>query len=240
MKTMVKGCFAGGAMLMATAAQASWYEDTTNALAQAEHKIELTVITDYVFRGVSQTQEEPAFQALYGYYHDIGLYGEAWMSNIDFGDAADDEIVEMDFTFGYERELYGLTWNVGYIHYDFPREDDFDLNEYFASVSHSGEYGNSEIKYWWDVQTSNRYTEINYSYDFPYDIEAGAHVGNFHETAHDGDDYMDYKFWLGWTYKIVSFELAYHDTDGRNVANGAEFDDEDDRRLVFGVTLSVI
>ena len=43
------------------------------------------VTNDYVFRGVSQTNEDPAFQAGLTYTAPFGLYVGTWVSNVDFG-----------------------------------------------------------------------------------------------------------------------------------------------------------
>ena len=52
------------------------------------------VTTDYVFRGVSQTDNEPAFQAGASYSAPFGLYAGVWASNVDFGAGGPDVELE--------------------------------------------------------------------------------------------------------------------------------------------------
>ena len=57
------------------------------------------VTTDYVFRGVSQTDEDPTLQAGFTYTSPVGLYAGVWGSGVDFGDGGPD--AEVDYLIGY-------------------------------------------------------------------------------------------------------------------------------------------
>ncbi|WP_022974490.1 TorF family putative porin, partial [Xanthomonas maliensis] len=48
------------------------------------------VTSDYVFRGISQTNGDPAFQAGLTYKHPSGFYAAAWTSNVDPGEGDPD------------------------------------------------------------------------------------------------------------------------------------------------------
>lgn len=71
----------------------------------------LAFTSDYVFRGQTQTDKNPAVQAyIEGDYK--GLYAGAWASNVDFGDKED---YEVDLYAGYRNELAnGVTYNAAY------------------------------------------------------------------------------------------------------------------------------
>ncbi|MGH8501359.1 MAG: TorF family putative porin [Gammaproteobacteria bacterium] len=59
--------------------------------------------TDYVFRGVSFTDEDPAVQGSFDYAHPSGAYVGAWASNWDgFGTESEFEI---DYYGGYANAL---------------------------------------------------------------------------------------------------------------------------------------
>ena len=45
----------------------------------------VTAVSDYLFNGVSQTQEDPALQASFDWADDSGIYAGVWGSNVDFG-----------------------------------------------------------------------------------------------------------------------------------------------------------
>ena len=60
----------------------------------------LGATSDYVFRGVSQTQEDPAIQGGIDATYGIG-YAGVWASNVDFG--ADDPTAEIDLYAGVRQ-----------------------------------------------------------------------------------------------------------------------------------------
>ena len=51
----------------------------------------VAVATDYVFRGVSQTQERPAIQGGFDAAFDSGFFAGIWASHVDFGTDASTE-----------------------------------------------------------------------------------------------------------------------------------------------------
>lgn len=245
-KSLLKATAVSGLLAFATGVQAGGdpNEPVYAPEPEEEHalSVQFTLITDYVFRGVSQTEEEPAAQFNINYTHDSGLFLNVWTSNVDYGSAGGDEIVEIDYTIGYATELYGFDWEVGYTYYDVPREDTFDQNEIFLGMGHSSSYGDVMFRWWYNYEDEDHYIEANYVKGLDYDFEVGLHAGYI--DTHDGhdnhnDDYMEYKAWLAKYWKILRFELAYHDTDGSGFPKGAQFDGEDDRRLVAGVTIDL-
>ena len=63
------------------------------ATAQAEEaksphsfSANVTAVSDYVFRGITQTDSHPAIQGGFDYAHASGLYAGLWASNVDFND----------------------------------------------------------------------------------------------------------------------------------------------------------
>jgi uncharacterized protein (TIGR02001 family) len=75
----------------------------------------LGVASEYVFRGVSQTMEDPAIQG--GVDITAGkAYLGTWASNVDFGDSTQAEI---DFYGGYKPTLGPITLDLGFIYYGY-------------------------------------------------------------------------------------------------------------------------
>ena len=70
--------------------------------AQAEVSSTVTALTDYDFRGITQTGLGPDFQASLDWSGESGLYAYLWGSNIDFGDCCD-ENYEIDYYAGCYR-----------------------------------------------------------------------------------------------------------------------------------------
>ena len=68
----------------------------------ADTSITVTGVSDYLFNGVSQTQEDPAIQASFDWAGDTGWYAGVWGSNVDFGE---DTNIEFDGYVGYYTAL---------------------------------------------------------------------------------------------------------------------------------------
>src|SRR3954449_2774491 len=68
--------------------------------------------TDYISRGITQTEHNPAVQ---GYFEiDPGiLYAGVWASNVKFGDVG----AEIDLSAGIRPELGKFSFDFGYVQY---------------------------------------------------------------------------------------------------------------------------
>lgn len=81
----------------------------------------VALTTEYVFRGITQTDEGPAVQG--GFDATCGLfYAGVWASNLDFGvDGAD---IEMDVYAGIKTTTGKISWDLGVIYYAYPKAVD--------------------------------------------------------------------------------------------------------------------
>ena len=105
-----------------------------NAQVEPEVAFNIGVTSDYVFRGASQTDEDPALQggvdATFG-----SFYAGAWASNVDFGDDTD---AEVDLYGGYRTEAAGYALDVGVVGYFYVNEPggaDYNYVEFKAAAS---------------------------------------------------------------------------------------------------------
>lgn len=96
------------------------------------------VFSDYVFRGVSQTQEDPALQGgidlSYGKF-----YAGTWASNVDFGGPNPDG--EIDFYFGVKPTVGDTSFDLGVLYYGYVKDKNGapGANSYFefkAAAAH--------------------------------------------------------------------------------------------------------
>jgi uncharacterized protein (TIGR02001 family) len=71
--------------------------------------------TDYVFRGISNTDENPAIQGSLDYTYK-GFYLGIWGSNTSFTDAA----IEIDYYAGYAGSFGELGYDIMGIYYSYP------------------------------------------------------------------------------------------------------------------------
>lgn len=87
----------------------------------------IALTTEYVFRGYSQTAENPAVQG--GFDATCGIfYVGVWASNLDFGGdflfggtgTEDVANIEMDWYLGIKPVTGKITWDLGVIYYTYP------------------------------------------------------------------------------------------------------------------------
>jgi uncharacterized protein (TIGR02001 family) len=114
--------FAVAALLIAPAAQAV---DTADSSPHA-FAANAAIASQYVFRGLAQTNGSPAIQGGVDYAHSSGLYAGTWASNISwFTDTnpGNSATVEWDGYAGFRKSFgSGLTTDIGYLSYEYPGE----------------------------------------------------------------------------------------------------------------------
>lgn len=119
----------------------------------------MAITTDYLYRGVTQTNEDPAVQGGFDYAYDtggpVGFYAGVWASNVEFNiddfsgtpltrTQTDDSSIEIDFYGGLAGELNnGVSWDVGGLYYYYPGQDedsgggDYDFFEIYGGLGYT-------------------------------------------------------------------------------------------------------
>jgi len=124
-KSLALAVFAG--CVAASAAQAQTPAPAPAAAPAAEPaasplSFNVAVYTQYIFRGLSQTDYKPALQAGADYAHDSGLYVGTWVSNIqwlrDFNISSGR--IEWDIYGGWKKTFDDWGVDVGYLRYQYP------------------------------------------------------------------------------------------------------------------------
>lgn len=174
------------------------------------------VSSDYVFRGVSQTQGDPAISAGV----DVGdaVYAGAWASNVDFGD---DTAAEVDLYAGVRREFAGWDWDVGafgYLYVDPPAGADYDYAELKVAASRAAGPVTVGVAVWWSpdffgaTEDEATYVEANAAFDPADRWTVSGAVGRQFVSSD-----LDYTTWnIGAGYDLtghLTLDLRYHDTD---------------------------
>ncbi len=98
----------------------------------------ITFATDYVDRGISNSNRGPAIQGGLDYAHESGLYLGTWASNVDFDDG-EEASGEVDFYAGYSAETAGISWDAGLQRIIYPGADDaleYDSTELYLSAAY--------------------------------------------------------------------------------------------------------
>jgi len=110
--------FAAAAVLIVAAQPAAAEEtDPPKALTVTGS---VALVSDYRFRGVSQSDEEGALQGGFTVTHESGLYAGTWASNLAGWGAFGGANLELDLFGGYKREIGGAIVDVGLTWYMYP------------------------------------------------------------------------------------------------------------------------
>jgi uncharacterized protein (TIGR02001 family) len=93
------------------------------APAAAEHTFtgNLGFVSDYRFRGISQTWKQPAIQGGFDYSHSSGLYAGTWASNVSGNSYNNGAGMEWDLYGGWKTAVAdGVTLDLGALAYVYP------------------------------------------------------------------------------------------------------------------------
>jgi uncharacterized protein (TIGR02001 family) len=80
----------------------------------------VALVSDYRFRGISQTFEKPALQGGFDYSHASGLYLGNWNSTVNEGAGYPQSSFEMDFYGGWKKAFGDVGFDLGAIYYYYP------------------------------------------------------------------------------------------------------------------------
>ena len=105
------------------------------SLSAADVEFNLALTNDYIWRGMSQTAEDPAVSGGFDITSsEHGAYVGAWGSYVDFDS---DTSTEVDYYFGYADEsARGVSFDVGYISYNYPSEGELKFEEIYVGVAY--------------------------------------------------------------------------------------------------------
>lgn len=193
-----------------------------------------SLVSDYRFRGISQTNKRFAVQGTLGVVHSSGFYVGTWGSSIDDYVAVGGD-QEIDLYGGYKKTINGTTIDGGLLYYFYPgTTGTTDFFEPYLNASHTfgpvtGKIG---LNYSWkqhglscayDARCKNRSREDNL-YTFA-ELSGGVPGTGVTVTAHVGEnfgrsyltnglsDYTDWSLTAAYTWKALTFSAAYVDTD---------------------------
>jgi uncharacterized protein (TIGR02001 family) len=130
MKTLQKSALALAASSLLASAAFAQTAPAAEAPEASPITANVTVVNDYRYRGISQSNFKPAIQGGFDYAHESGLYIGNWNSSISWiSDAASaggrnnvSAPIEMDFYAGFKKELIGegFASDLGVLQYYYP------------------------------------------------------------------------------------------------------------------------
>ncbi|RDJ21799.1 hypothetical protein DWF00_25995 [Bosea caraganae] len=201
------------------------------------------VMTDYNFRGISQTDRKPAVQGgVELQFYDNLFYAGVYASNVDL---ATKPPAEVDFYGGIRPKFGPVTFDFGVWQYYYPNEKQFidtfgvywtpkntDYTEVYGKVSYNYEDKltvGANVFYAWDwlgTGAQGTYASVTAKYALPF-LEGLSVSGEFGHywlgttnlaiwSTVPATDLPDYNYWnagVSYTWKNLTADLRYHDTD---------------------------
>jgi uncharacterized protein (TIGR02001 family) len=236
-------------LLVTALAAAAALPGVASAQASSPHSLSgnLSIVSDYRFRGISQTFLEPAIQGGIDYSHSSGFYLGNWNSNVSSLGYVDGTI-EMDIYGGFKFPAGPFTLDVGLLQYLYPGAKNagvkYDTLEAYIGASWKWftlKYSVTLDDYFGVANSDGSgYLDLGFSYEIAPKLTLVAHYGDQAVENSPTSDYSDTK--LGITYDLNGWVLglAYYDTDlVVNQMNAAgKTEDVGDSGVVFSVSKS--
>lgn len=148
------------------------------------------VSNNYIWRGLTQSVNEAAVSGGIDFAADNGFYAGTWISNVSY--AADDVFsYEHDMYLGFGGEAGDISYDVGYLYYNYDDEAEFDFAEIYGSIGVAGfTFGVNLLAHTEADEAPGQdfgfgqaiYAYADYGFEVGNGVEVGLHVG-----WHDGD-----------------------------------------------------
>ena len=222
----------------------------------------LTGTSDYVFRGISQTDEDPTIQGSLGFEYDM-FYAGAWASGLDW-DGSDAEL-EVDWYAGVKpvwkhSPLGEVSFDFGVIYYTYPGASDagaeldyYELKAGYSLPSPFIPHLTTGSTFYWSPDYSGEVgsvwtSESNASYALPkvamFDPTISGVLGyqKGEDALFNGGGEDHYYYWnAGLTLAVenLSFDFRYWDTDLEPAGLCGSATLQCDERFVFSATVSL-
>lgn len=196
--------------------------------------------SEYMFRGISQTDDHPAIQVGAGYSFSNGFYLGGWASNIDFGAGDQDTNIEVDTFVGWNGDLNDtVNLDVQLVRYNYVGEPDgvdYAYNELIGKATFAENYSATLgfTNDYLNIGENSIYAAVGGNWDVGYDINLTAGLGY---TSNSGplDNYADYSIGANRDFGPVNIALGYVGTNNKAEDVFGEDNSEDKFVLTFAV-----
>ena len=181
----------------------------------------VSLVSDYVFRGASQSNEDPTAQGGLDYVHASGMFAGIFASGTDYpGNAlgASPGSVELDAYLGYSRAAgRDWSWDVAAFHYDFPDSTGFDYsyqelaaNLHFRDVVRIGATASDDAA---GGGAGGWTAEVELRRGLDRGFLLSGSLGYYSFERSDWTDYLYWDFGVSAVAGAFTFDLRYYDTD---------------------------
>ncbi len=162
------------------------------------------VVSDYRYRGISQSRLKPALQGGIDYADKSGFYVGAWGSTIKWiKDAGGDAPVEIDLYGGYKGAVGDVAYDVGFLRYEYTRNHlspTANTNEVYGAVTYglfTAKYSHAISNLFGFADSKNSYyLDLSANFDLGNGYTLTPHVGRQSVHNNSGASYNDYSVTL--------------------------------------------
>lgn len=223
-----------------------------SGVSQAQFSSTWTAVSDYDFRGWSQSAKDPALQGSADYaFGDSGFSVGAWASNVDFGSGVDGDI-ELDVYANYVGKINDtFSWTAGLTRYNYPGSSESStkiaIGEYFEGYV-GFNAGNFSFKQWYsndfyELGDSAEYTEANYTQaigdKFSLNFHAGYSWGDYWDAVGDSTGesgpLLDYGLQANYTAGNFTIFAKFTGTDASGLEKIKTDASNNEARVLVGV-----
>lgn len=186
------------------------------------------LVSDYNFRGISQTARKPGVQAsaevTYTINPNFQVYANVFAASLKLPSQAS---MELDGSFGIRPSFGNLGFDFGATYYGYPGELPGVRSEFWEY------YGKVSYKFldrvtvganifhapnWLNLSATGTYYSATLGIDLPHNFAISGEVGHYSLGRPTGaaTSLPDYNYWnagISYTYKAVTLDLRYHSTD---------------------------
>ncbi|MEN9765138.1 MAG: hypothetical protein RL397_1093 [Pseudomonadota bacterium] len=217
--------------------------------AESELSGNMSITSDYRFRGISQSNKQPALQGGIDYAHSSGLYIGNWNSSVSQWASNLGAGIEMDVYAGYSTEVGGLGVDVGTIYYYYPNarvsvadaKNHANTQEAYIGLSYGivtfktsytlsdryftlGTGGDTTLQSGATPSSKGTlYYDLSLSYELTQGISLSAHAGSLSLKNKVGSSIKDYSVGVAYALKDWELGLSVYSTSGLNAADKAFF-----------------
>jgi uncharacterized protein (TIGR02001 family) len=162
-------------------------------------------VTDYRYRGISQSRLKPALQAGVEYARTSGFYAGAWASTVRWiKDAGGDAPVELDLYGGHRFDFGDVRADLGVLRYQYARHE-LAVSPNTTEIYIAGTLGLLALKYSHAVTNlfgfansrNSYYLDASASFDVGSGWSVTPHAGYQKVRNNDASSYTDYAITLG-------------------------------------------
>jgi uncharacterized protein (TIGR02001 family) len=192
-----------GALVTAAASAPAFAQDEVTLSGN------VSLVSDYVWRNVTQSNFDAALQGGFDLTTTSGLYAGVWGSSVDFDDASDANL-EVDFYGGYRFDIAGLAADVGVVYYAYPDAPDIDLYEIYGKLSGTFDAVTLGGSLNWDPDNETLFADVSASLALSPEFSVSGGYGAYLEGY---DEFTGWNVGGAWAVGGVTLGLRYHDAD---------------------------